>query len=175
MNSIKSRRQPLRKGNSPRKLADLAVVITNHEAADSPDRMTYRQRWGGGRKGREKRQPLHLNHGQASCESSGKSTEPTQSTARKKQRKEWCIAGELDSPPQLRAQQTAEDACEGCINCVLRQTGTPQLASEQPHSDERTNRDENAKAGDLEAPDAKEDGIDNRLLLRRASRAARRV
>ena len=55
MDSIKRRRQPLRKGNSPWKLAGLAVIVTNQEAADSPDSMAYRQRWSGGCKGREKR------------------------------------------------------------------------------------------------------------------------
>lgn len=47
--------------------------------------MTDRQRWGGSGKDRKKRQSLHPNDGNARPDPSSESTEPTQSTTRKKQ------------------------------------------------------------------------------------------
>jgi hypothetical protein len=69
----------------------------------------------------------------------------------------------LEDPQQLRTGKTAEQADDSGIQSVVWQARSPQLAPEQPEAGERGDGDERAETRDLEATDAEQDGIDERL------------
>src|SRR5438477_78363 len=80
--------------------------------------------------------------------------EPAEAAAAEQQVRERSCAGELDTPNQFGADESAEDAANRRVGSVLRQTAPAELAREDGQADERGHRHHHAKAGDLERPDA---------------------
>ena len=69
------------------------------------------------------------------------------------------LAGVLERPQQLGAEQATEDASHADVGSSLRQPRAAQLAPEQPHPHQRADRHEHTKTGDFEVADAKQDWI----------------
>ncbi len=65
----------------------------------------------------------------------------------------------LEHVEQLRAEQSADQAVDRGVERGLWQAGAAELPAEDPEPGQRAERDHGAEAGDLERPDAEEDGI----------------
>ena len=70
----------------------------------------------------------------------------------------------LEHPEQLRASHSAEKAHNAGVNATLGQSRALQFATKEPQADQCADGNHDAKARDLELTDAKDDGIDGRLL-----------
>ena len=95
---------------------------------------------------------------QARGEAAGEPAEPAHAAARGQQPQQRLLAGVLDRPQQLGADQPADDAGDTDVDDRVGQAAAARLAAQQPHADERAERDHDAEAGDVERADAEQDG-----------------
>jgi hypothetical protein len=98
-------------------------------------------------------------HRDASRQSPGEAPEPAQAASRQEEVEEGPFAaGVLDGPDDLRTRQATDDARQPGVHGVGRQPRASTLAIEHPETDQRPERNEHPKAGDLEVTDAEETG-----------------
>ncbi len=81
MNAVDGGRQTEGEGHCPRQIADLAVVVADHEAADSSDGMPHGKRWRGSSESGHQRQSFQSNYEQTRGKPEREAAEPTQSTS----------------------------------------------------------------------------------------------
>ena len=148
-----------------RRWKTLGNATPNEIATDSANRVTDGQRRGGRGQCWQQRQSLDPDNQQTGSESERQTSEPAESAAREQQRKVGPGAEEFGGPPQLRAEQAAEDARERRIESALRKAAATQLPAKQPHANERAGRDEDTKSCDLHVADSKQHRVDVSLLV----------
>jgi len=159
-------RQTVRKRHGPWQVARRAVVVADEKASDPPDGMTNRQTRRRCREYRENRESPAAHQPKSRKEPAGEAAKPTQATAGKQEVRDRFLSQVFRDPEQLRADESAGDARQTSVDRAVRQARAPEFAAKKPQPDERADGDENAKAGDLDLSDAKEDRIDGALGLK---------
>jgi len=167
-------RQTIGKSYRPWQIAWRSVVVADEKASDPPDGMTNRQTGRRRREYRENRESPAAHQPKADKEPAGETAKPTHATAGKQQVRDRLLPEVFYDPEQLRADESAADACQTGIDRAIRQAPAPKFATQKPQSDERADSDENTEAGDLELADPKKDGIDVTPRLLAVGRAWQR-
>ena len=168
-----------RKRHGPWQRARPSVVVADQEAADAADRVTHRQAGGRRREHGERPQSRPPHECQARSQAAGEPAEPAHAAARRQEPQQRLLASVLERPQQLGPEQPADDPGDTDVDDRVRQAGSTRFAAQQPDADEGAERDHRPEAGDVERPDAEQDGIDGGLRVvaalrrRRAAAAAR--
>ena len=152
-------RQALRERDGPWQVAWSTVVVAYEKASNAANRMPNRQPGSGRSKHGDDRQAATTHQPQSRGDAAREASEPAHATARQDQTTKRFFSQMFEYPQGLRPDQATDDASHAGVHRVARQTGAFQLPAEQPESDDRTDGDEHAEAGDLELTDAKENRV----------------
>jgi hypothetical protein len=100
-----------------------------------------------------------LHNGKAGEHASREAAEPAHAASTQKKADKGLFTDVLRNPKQFGAGETAHDPGDRSVKRIRWQTGSSELSTEDPETDQGTGCDEDAEAGDLELADSEEDGV----------------